>query len=100
MCYYSSLKDTGGKCRVCLVKVAQSSEANPRPMPKLVASCLTRVEHGMVVENESSPEVLEARNGVVEFLLINHPWIVLFAIRQENAICKIFPTNMVLRNPL
>lgn len=73
MCYYSSLKDTGGKCRVCLVKVAQTSETNPRPMPKLVASCLTRVEQGMVVENQSSPEVLEARNGVVEFLLINHP---------------------------
>ncbi|MBK8485104.1 MAG: (2Fe-2S)-binding protein [Saprospiraceae bacterium] len=73
MCYYSSIKETGGKCRVCLVKVSQSSEANPRPMPKLVASCLTRVENGMVVENESSQEVLEARNGIVEFLLINHP---------------------------
>ncbi|MDQ3141779.1 MAG: 2Fe-2S iron-sulfur cluster-binding protein [Bacteroidota bacterium] len=73
MCYYTNLKESGGKCRVCLVKVSQGSEANPRPMPKLVASCLTRVEHGMVVENESSAEVLEARKGVVEFLLINHP---------------------------
>ncbi|HRI00673.1 MAG TPA: 2Fe-2S iron-sulfur cluster-binding protein [Saprospiraceae bacterium] len=73
MCYYSSLKNTGGKCRVCLVRVAQTSEANPRPMPKLVASCLTRAEHGMVVENETSQEVVDARNGVVEFLLINHP---------------------------
>ncbi|MBK7466479.1 MAG: 2Fe-2S iron-sulfur cluster-binding protein [Saprospiraceae bacterium] len=73
MCYYSSLKNTGGKCRVCLVKVTQGSEANPRPMPKLVASCLTRAEHGMVVENESSQEVIDARNGIVEFLLINHP---------------------------
>ncbi|HMX89204.1 MAG: (2Fe-2S)-binding protein [Saprospiraceae bacterium] len=73
MCYYTPLKESGGKCRVCLVRVAQTSEANPRPMPKLVASCLTRVENGMVVENESSPEVLEARHGVVEFLLINHP---------------------------
>ena len=73
MCYYTSLKETGGKCRVCLVKVTQSSEANPRPMPKLVASCLTKVENGMVVENESSTEVLDARKGIVEFLLINHP---------------------------
>lgn len=73
MCYYTPLKNTGGKCRVCLVKVAQTSEANPRPMPKLAASCLTQVEHGMVVENENSPEVMEARKGVVEFLLINHP---------------------------
>ncbi len=73
MCYYTPLKNTGGKCRVCLVKVSQTSEANPRPIPKLVASCLTKVENGMVVENESSAEVLEARKGVVEFLLINHP---------------------------
>ncbi len=73
MCYYSSLKDTGGKCRVCLVKVAQGSAKDPRPMPKLVASCRTPVADGMVVQNISSPEVLEARKGVVEFLLLNHP---------------------------
>lgn len=73
MCYYSTLNKSGGKCRVCLVKVTQSSEANPRPMPKLVASCLTTVDDGMVVENETSEEVIKARNGVVEFLLINHP---------------------------
>ena len=73
MCYYSSLKDTGGKCRVCLVKVAQGSAKDPRPLPKLVASCRTPVMEGMVVQNITSAEVLEARKGVVEFLLINHP---------------------------
>jgi len=73
MCYYSSLKDSGGKCRVCLVRVAQGSARDPRPMPKLVASCRTPVMDGMVVQNLTSPEVLEARKGVVEFLLINHP---------------------------
>jgi NADH-quinone oxidoreductase subunit G len=73
MCYYSSLKDSGGKCRVCLVKVSQTSGKDPRPMPKLVASCRTPVIDGMVVQNTTSPEVLEARKGVVEFLLINHP---------------------------
>lgn len=73
MCYYSSLKDTGGKCRVCLVKVAQGSAKDPRPLPKLVASCRTPVMDGMVVQNITSAEVLEARKGVVEFLLINHP---------------------------
>ncbi len=73
MCYYSSLKETGGKCRVCLVKVTQGSAKDPRPMPKLVASCRTNVMDGMVVQNITSPEVLEARKGVVEFLLINHP---------------------------
>jgi NADH-quinone oxidoreductase subunit G len=73
MCYYTSLKDTGGKCRVCLVKVAQGSAKDPRPLPKLVASCRTPAADGMVVQNITSPEVLEARKGVVEFLLINHP---------------------------
>ncbi|MBI2729457.1 MAG: (2Fe-2S)-binding protein [Sphingobacteriales bacterium] len=73
MCYYSKLKESGGKCRTCLVRVAAGSTADPRPMPKLVASCRTNVMDGMVVENITSPAVLEARKGVVEFLLINHP---------------------------
>lgn len=73
MCYYTSLKESGGKCRVCLVKVSQTSAKDPRPLPKLVASCRTLAMDGMVVQNITSPEVLEARKGVVEFLLINHP---------------------------
>jgi NADH-quinone oxidoreductase subunit G len=73
MCYYSTLKNSGGKCRVCLVKVSQGSAKDPRPMPKLVASCRTPVMDGMVVQGITSPEVLEARKGVVEFLLLNHP---------------------------
>lgn len=73
MCYYSKLKESGGKCRTCLVRVAAGSAADPRPMPKLVASCRTNVMDGMIVENITSPAVLEARKGVVEFLLINHP---------------------------
>lgn len=73
MCYYSTLKESGGKCRVCLVKVAQGSTKDPRPIPKLVASCRTPVSDGMVIQNLTSPEVLEARKSVVEFLLINHP---------------------------
>jgi NADH-quinone oxidoreductase subunit G len=73
MCYYTKLKDSGGKCRTCLVKVAAGSAADPRPMPKLVASCRTNVMDGMVVENITNPAVLEARKGVVEFLLLNHP---------------------------
>ncbi|MCS7027177.1 MAG: 2Fe-2S iron-sulfur cluster-binding protein [Bacteroidia bacterium] len=73
MCYYSKLQGSGGKCRTCLVKVTQSSAKDPRPMPKLVPSCITAVQDGMVVENSINEEVLEARRGVVEFLLINHP---------------------------
>lgn len=73
MCYYSKLEGSGGKCRTCLVKVSKGSEKDPRPMPKLVASCRTGVMDGMEVENITSPEVIEARKGVVEILLINHP---------------------------
>ncbi|MTG96713.1 MULTISPECIES: 2Fe-2S iron-sulfur cluster-binding protein [Myroides] len=73
MCYYSKLEGTGGKCRACLVEVSKGSEADPRPMPKLMASCKTGVMDGMEVKSISSPRVLEARKSVTEFLLINHP---------------------------
>ena len=73
MCYYSKLQGSGGKCRTCLVEVAAGSTADPRPMPKLVASCRTNVMDGMIVKNITSERVLDARDGVVEFLLINHP---------------------------
>ena len=73
MCYYSKLEGSGGKCRTCLVKVSKGSEKDPRPMPKLVASCRTGVMDGMEVQNITSPEVVEARKGIVEMLLINHP---------------------------
>src|SRR6186713_860583 len=73
MCYYTTLKGSGGKCRTCLVEVAAGSTADPRPMPKLVASCRTNVMDGMIVKNITSEKVIDARNGVVEFLLINHP---------------------------
>ncbi len=73
MCYYSKLEGSGGKCRTCIVKVSQGSTKDPRPMPKPVASCRTQVMDGMVVLNETSPEIMEARASVVEFLLINHP---------------------------
>jgi len=73
MCYYSKLKESGGKCRTCLVQVTKGSEKDPRPMPKLVASCRTTVMDGMEILNKTSPQVQEARKGVVEMLLINHP---------------------------
>ena len=73
MCYYSKLQGSGGKCRTCLVEVTAGSTVDPRPMPKLVASCRTNVMDGMVVKSITSERVIDARNGVVEFLLINHP---------------------------
>ncbi len=73
MCYYTKLETSGGYCRTCIVKVTKGSEKDPRPMPKPVPSCRQTIMDGMVVENITSPDLLEARAGVVEFLLINHP---------------------------
>lgn len=73
MCYYSKLKTSGGYCRTCLVEVSKGSEKDPRPMPKLVASCRTTIMDGMEVKNMTSEKVIDARKGVVEFLLLNHP---------------------------
>jgi NADH-quinone oxidoreductase subunit G len=73
MCYYSKLQGSGGKCRTCLVEVAAGSAADPRPMPKLVASCSTPVMDGMIVKNKTSERVYDNRAAVTEFLLINHP---------------------------
>jgi len=53
-----------GNCRMCLVEVERS--------PKPVASCAWPVQPGMVVKTDS-PLVHKAREGVMEFLLANHP---------------------------
>lgn len=73
MCYYSKLENSGGRCRTCLVEVSKGSEADPRPMPKLVASCRTTVMDGMEVKNLTSEKTQKARKAVTEFLLLNHP---------------------------
>lgn len=62
-CYHPKLS-LSGNCRVCLVEVEK--------MPKLVIACMTMAAEGMVVHSKSE-KTLEARNAVMEFLLINHP---------------------------
>jgi NADH-quinone oxidoreductase subunit G len=62
-CYHERLA-IAGNCRMCLVEVEKS--------PKPVASCAMPVAEGMVVRT-NSPMVKKAREGVLEFLLINHP---------------------------
>jgi NADH-quinone oxidoreductase subunit G len=67
MCYYTSLKTSGGYCRTCIVKVSQGSTKDPRPMPKPVASCRTNVMDGMVVQNTTEPGTAggpQGRGGV------------------------------------
>jgi NADH-quinone oxidoreductase subunit G len=63
-CYHERLA-IAGNCRMCLVEVS------PGP-PKPQASCALPCADGMVVKT-NSPMVKKAREGVMEFLLINHP---------------------------
>ncbi|KAF2826180.1 NADH-quinone oxidoreductase [Ophiobolus disseminans] len=62
-CYHEKLM-IAGSCRMCLVEVERA--------PKPVASCAWPVQPGMVVKTDS-PLVHKAREGVMEFLLANHP---------------------------
>jgi len=57
-------------CRMCLVDVVDMG--NGRPMPKLQTSCSMDAVEGMKVETQNT-KTLEAREDVMEFLLINHP---------------------------
>jgi NADH-quinone oxidoreductase subunit G len=62
-CYYPNLS-LQGACRMCLVKVEK--------MPKLQTACTTVISEGMVAITDSD-EVHQARKGMVELLLGNHP---------------------------
>ena len=62
-------------CRQCLVEVGTPDrEGNLRMMPKPQPSCAITVTEGMVVKTQYTSEVAQkAQEGVMEFLLINHP---------------------------
>ena len=62
-CYHKKLS-IAANCRMCLVEV----EKAPKPMP----ACATPVTEGMKVRTHSKV-AKDAQNGVMEFLLINHP---------------------------
>jgi NADH-quinone oxidoreductase subunit G len=64
-CWHKRMKPVG-MCRMCLVEVE-----GPRGVA-LVPSCTTRVGPDMVVHTESEA-TKKAQEGVLEFLLINHP---------------------------
>ena len=61
-----------GACRQCLVEVEDAG--NGRPIPKPQASCTLAVADGMKVRTQAtSPVADKAQQGIMEFLLINHP---------------------------
>ncbi len=63
-CYHDRLS-VAGNCRMCLVEIEKAP-------PKPISSCSWPVADGMVVHTDT-PMVRNARRGVMEFLLINHP---------------------------
>ena len=63
-CYHERLS-IAGNCRMCLVEVA------PGP-PKPQASCALPAADGQMIRTDTAM-VKKAREGVMEFLLINHP---------------------------
>ena len=62
-CYHDRL-EIAGNCRMCLVEMERS--------PKPIASCAMPAADGQVIST-NTPQVKKDRNGVMEFLLINHP---------------------------
>jgi NADH-quinone oxidoreductase subunit G len=62
-CYQDRMPPFGA-CRVCLVEVEK--------MPKLQTSCTLVATEGMVVKTQSQ-NAIAGRDGILEFLLINHP---------------------------
>ncbi|HVP88625.1 MAG TPA: NADH-quinone oxidoreductase subunit NuoG, partial [Casimicrobiaceae bacterium] len=62
-CYHRKLS-IAANCRMCLVQV----EKAPKPLP----ACATPVTEGMKAWTHSEPAI-KAQQGVMEFLLINHP---------------------------
>ena len=74
-CYHERLS-IAGNCRMCLIEVKVGGKSGPKP----VASCAQQVKDLPPPRDNllnelvtKSPTVKKAREGVMEFLLINHP---------------------------
>ena len=62
-CYHPRLTSVGA-CRMCLVSIEK--------MNKMQTCCTVPVSDGMAIHT-NTPEVKKAQNGMLEFLLVNHP---------------------------
>ena len=84
-CYHPQLS-VAGNCRMCLIemgtpmrdrgsgKAVLNDDGSPKIgwVPKPVIGCATKVSAGMHVKTESDV-AKECREGIMEFLLVNHP---------------------------
>ena len=66
-CYHEKLS-VAGNCRMSLVDIEDARGMSPKP----VASCAMQVSDGLKIHTKTQ-RVKKAREGVMEFLLINHP---------------------------
>lgn len=64
-CYHPGLS-VAGNCRMCMVEIEMGGRS------RVAASCVEPAAEGMVVRTQSA-EVKDTRQGVMEFLLLNHP---------------------------
>ncbi|MEX0843647.1 MAG: 2Fe-2S iron-sulfur cluster-binding protein, partial [Balneolaceae bacterium] len=86
-CYHPGMS-APANCRQCFVKVGQpvkdrdsgefelneDGEREIRWFPKMMTSCTTQMQDGMVVHTqETSEEVARAQKDTMELILINHP---------------------------
>ena len=70
-CYHERLS-IAGNCRMCLVEMEKS--------PKPIASCAMPAADGMNIKTNT--ELVEkARKGIMEFLLVNHPYVFLKSLQ-------------------
>ena len=84
-CYHPQLS-VAGNCRMCLIEMGTpmrdrgtgeavlNDDGSPKIgwVPKPVIGCATNVTPGMHVKTDSE-KVLDCREGIMEFLLVNHP---------------------------
>jgi len=88
-CWHPGLS-APANCRMCLVEIAPPpgqrglmldvlewdaalGDYRPRQKPKLQPACQMAAQDGMQVRGDTSDHVRDARKGVQEFLLLNHP---------------------------
>ena len=83
-CFHERLS-IAGNCRMCLVEQEKA--------PKPIASCAMPAADNMVIKTDT-PLVKKAREGVMEFLLINHPLDCPISTRAASATCRTRPWAM------
>ena len=90
LCYFKDLNEIGA-CRVCVVEVEGES--------RLVPSCNTPVQEGMVVRT-NSPRVREARRTNVELILSQHDCHCPTCVRSGNCSLQTIANDLgIVENP-